>query len=406
MSIGTKDHPFDNVHLAFDHILNLEKEALENDKYRKMFLPIPLCCDMNGNIAPDWLQPDTALLASDYPEDAFIVTKQQPSNAFQFKPNISHRKFLFRGQVSDYTTCKPGLFRDPDQDYFLSEMILQHEMWCLIDSHPLFQLLCKKGVNLNGYSFKMFTNYGGICQHYFQRTTFLDLTSDVEAAKFFACCDYHQESDSYTPHTNDGVGVIYFYEIVMPIAFQKLSQGNLGSYYHLSTIGKQIFPRSGAQHGYLMDLSKEIDFNDLPLTRKVYFRHNPAISEEIFVSNDQGKKIMPPSILDDYWREKMSSPRTDRSVSRVAVEINKSLNPKETTSSLEKKLKQRGFTIRKDAPRFTEDQLSNYYQDIKNGWWKDVFCKDIYFYGKDGGPYQDAFRALPARDEYRQYFYN
>lgn len=406
MNIGTIDNPFDNVHLAFDYILKLEKEALGNDRYRKLYLHEPLCCDINGDIVPDWLQPDVAFLATEYPEDSFIVTKQRPSEAFQFKPNLSHRQFLFRGQVEDYPTCKPGLFRNPDQDYFISEMILQHEMWCLIDSHPLFQLLCKKGVNLNGYLFKMFTNYGGICQHYFQKTRFLDLTSDVDATKFFACCDYNQKDDSYSPHTKEGIGVIYYYEIVMPMAFQKCPLGNIEPYYHLSTIGKQIFPRSGAQHGYLMDLSKGIDFNSLPLTHKVFFKHNSAISEEIFNCNNQGKKIMPPSILDDYWKEKMANPRTDRSVSRAAVVINKSLNPKETISSIEKKLKQRGFSLRKNAPSFTPDQLSCYYLDIKNGWWEDVFCKDIYFYSEDGKLYQEAFRSLPSRDEYKQYFYN
>lgn len=403
--IGALEYPFENVHDAFDHILQIERVALENDFYLKMLHYQGICCDLNGNIVPKWLQPDTAFMAHEYPEDAFIVTKQQPSNTFQFKPNLSHRKFLFRGQVKDYPTCKPGLFRDSNQDYFLSEMILQHEMWCLIDSHPLFQLLCKKGIKLNGHDFKMYTNYGGICQHYFHKTRFLDLTSDVETTKFFACCDYNQKDDSYSPHMKDGVGVIYFYEIVMPMAFQRLPKENAEPSIHLSTIGKQIFPRSGAQHGYLMDLSKGIDFNSLPLTRKVYFKHHAKISEDIYNQNNQGLKIMPPSILDKYWREKMSSTRTDRSVSKAAIEINRQLNPRETISSLQKKLKQRGFTIRNDAPRFTEEQLGSYYQDIKNGWWEDVFCKDIYFYGSDGIPFQEAFRTLPSRKEYETAFY-
>jgi len=403
--IGTFANPFENVHFAFDYILKSEQDALANDKYRQMLQHECICCDINGNLVPEWLNPNTAFMATEYPKDAFIVTKQQPSNAFQFKPNISHRKFLFRGQVQDYPTCKPGLFRDPNKDYFLSEMILQHEMWCLIDSHPLVQLLSKRGVNLDGYEFKMFTNYSGICQHYFNRTRLLDLTSDVDTTKFFACCDYHQKDDTYTPHIQDGIGVIYFYEIVMPMAFQKCPPGYAEPYYHLSTIGKQIFPRSGAQHGYLMDLSKEIDFNNLPFTHKVYFKHNAAIAEEIFNQNNQGHKIMPPSILDDYWREKMANSRTDRSVSRAAIEINRTYNPHETISSLEKKLTQRGFTIRKHAPKFTDEQLDSYFQDIKNGWWwEDVFCKDIFFYGESGKSLQEAFRALPNVSEYQSYF--
>ncbi|MCM1143020.1 MAG: FRG domain-containing protein [Muribaculum sp.] len=338
-AVGSIENPFENVHAAFEHILKIEQEALSKDKYRALLKHQGICCDMNGNIVPQWLQPDTALMAEEYPEDAFIVTKQQPSNAFQFKPNLSHRKFLFRGQVQDYPTCKPGLFRAPNQDYFLSEMILQHEMWCLIDSHPLVQLLGKRGTNLIGVNFKMFTNYGGICQHYFNRTRFLDLTSDVETTKFFACCDYNQKDDTYSPHTEDGVGVIYFYEIVMPMAFQKIPPGYAEPYFHLSTIGKQIFPRSGAQHGYLMDLSKGMDFNKLHLTHKVYFKHHAVISEEIFKHHNQGLKIMPPSILDEYWREKMATQSTFQSVSEAAIEINRQFNPHETRLSLQKKIR-------------------------------------------------------------------
>lgn len=403
--IGTLDAPFANVDEAFDYILKIEKEAIASDVMMKFYSTKSECIDQNWKRVPDWLQPDTALFANNYPEDAFIVTKQMPSNTFQFKPNLSKRKFLFRGQTQDYPTCKPGLFRDPDQDYFLNEMILQHEMWCLVNSHPLFKLLTNVGVSLNGYEFKMFTNYGGICQHYFNRTSFLDLTSSVETAKFFACCDYNQKEDSYTPHTQDGVGVIYFYEIVMPMAFQKMPLDSAKLYYHLSTIGKQIFPRSGAQHGFLMDLSKGVDFNNLPFTHKVYFKHNAAIADRIYIKKQKGLEIMPPSILDDYWKAKLSSTRTDRTVSKAAVKVNLSYNPRETASSLTKKLKKRGYTVINSSPCFSEDQLNSYYQDIKNGWWQDEFCKDIYFYGEDGKPYQDAFRMLPSRDEYRQYFY-
>lgn len=152
-AVGSIENPFENVHAAFEHILKIEQEALSKDKYRALISHQGICRDMYGTIVLKWMQPDTAFMAYEYPEDAFIVTKQQPSNAFQFKPNLSHRKFLFRGQVQDYPTCKPGLFRDPNQDYFLNEMILQHEMWCLIDSHPLVQLLGKRGINLNGVNF-------------------------------------------------------------------------------------------------------------------------------------------------------------------------------------------------------------------------------------------------------------
>lgn len=404
IKLGSKLNPFDNVDSAFEHIIALEQDRLGADMGLQLYKKAPFVFDMNGCPVPSWCQPDTAFQAKDCPADAFIVTKQA-SGKFQFKPNLANRKYLYRGQVEHYPTCVPGLFRDPNQTYFLSDMILTHEMWRLIDSHPLVQLLGQQGVNLNGYPFKMFVNYGGISQHYFCRTRFLDLTSSVEAAKFFATCDYHKDSDSYTPHIENDIGVIYFFELVMPLAFQKIPQGNIEPYYHLSTIGKQIFPRSGAQHGYLFDMSKGIDFEKIGYTNAVYFRHDPIVSKRIFDESKSGLKYMPPSILDRYWREKMSSSKTDRMVSEAAVETNLRYNPHETKSSIIRKLKQRGFSISKGKPCFAPDQLAEYFQDIKNGWWEDEFCKDIYFWGKDGVAIQEAFRSLPTVSAYRFAFY-
>ncbi|MDE7143584.1 MAG: FRG domain-containing protein, partial [Muribaculaceae bacterium] len=307
--LGSEQNPFDNVDAAFEYIIALEQYRLAVDIGMQRYKEASLMVDMRMHPVLSWCQPDTAFQAIDCPADAFIVTKQA-SGMFQFKPNLANRKFLYRGQTQHYPICVPGLFRDPNQTYFLSEMILMHEMWRLIDSHPLVQLLGQHGVNLNGHTFKMFTNYGGISQHYFCRTRFLDLTSNVDAAKFFATCDYNKDSDSYTPHTENGIGVIYFYELVMPLAFQKMPPGNIEPYYHLSTIGKQIFPRSGAQHGYLFDMSKGIDFEKIGYTSAVYFRHDPTVSKRIFAESKAGLKYMPPSILDRYWREKMASSKT------------------------------------------------------------------------------------------------
>lgn len=402
--IGSKLHPFENVDLEFDHIVKLEQRLHSEDVMMQRYLETPLFFDMSGRLVPSWLQPDTAFLATDCPADAFIVTKQA-SGMFQFKPNLANRKLLYRGQASHFSPCVPSLFRDPDQTYFLSDMIMTHEMWRLIDSHPLVQLFGKQGVNLNGHLFKMFINYGGISQHYFCRTRFLDLTSNLNTAKFFATCDYHKDTDSYSPHTDEGIGVIYCYELVMPMAFQKIPPGNIEPSIHLSTIGKQFFPRSGAQHGYLFDMSKGIDFEGLEHTLPVYFKHDPEVSKRIFYEANSGLKYMPPSILDKYWREKMSSNKTDRTVSEAAVETNLRLNPHETGSSIINKLKRRGFNIRKEAPSFTPDQLSEYFQDIRNGWWEDEFCKDICFWGKDGVPMQETFRSLPSVNDYKYAFY-
>lgn len=154
-----------------------------------------------------------------------------------------------------------------------------------------------------------------------------------------------------------------------------------------------------------MDFRKGIDFNDLPGTRKLYFKHNAILAQNIFDDFEQDDKIMPRSILDEYWQVKLDNPCTVRVVSKAALLTNRSFNLHETKSSLYKKLMQRGFTIRGDRASFTPEQLNSYFQDIKNGWWQDLFTADIYFYCEEDSSFQSTFRHLPERDEYRKFFF-
>ena len=93
------------------------------------------------------------------------------------------------------------------------------EMQLLIKSHPLVKLL-SNGVDILHKNFSFFINYGGLAQHYYNKTRFLDLTSDMEAMKFFATTNYNWNNDEYTPvlDTNE-LGIIYCYELQMPDAF-------------------------------------------------------------------------------------------------------------------------------------------------------------------------------------------
>lgn len=395
--LGTLENPFENIDDLFVHVLSLEKDLIDNDKYLASVKRTQSVCYANFNPVPSWLWPDVAFMDNGLSMDSFVVNKQR-SGCFSFKPVLNKRKLLFRGQTKDYQRCVPTLFRDDKQDYFLDEMILNHEMWCLIESHPLVQLLGINGVKIGGEDFKMRTNYGGLCQHYFNRTRYLDLTSDVDTTKFFACTDFNKNKCS--PHTEDGIGVVYCYCIEMPLAFQRNINPYKGLQYHLSTIGKQVFPRSGVQYGYLLDMDKGLDLNDFPNVIKFYFKHNTTISNRIYLESAQGEKYMPPSILDDYWNEKMSSTKTDRQISQNALAINLSYNPNETKSSLSKKLERRGYNITRRVTSFTPDQLSSYFQDIRNGWWQEVFCCNIGFHDDKEGKLKNELLSLCNNPDY------
>ncbi len=397
---GTKDKPFDNIYEACDFVCQEEKKYYQKDTYLNTTIAkTEYFYDPNFRIFRiPWAMPHVTLYKNELHNNGFFVNHLL-SGRFSIKPNLYGRKFLYRGQSQYFDPCVPSLFRNENCTYFLKDLIWGQEMYLLIKSHPLVKLL-ESGIDILHDKFIFEMNYGGLTQHYYNKSPFLDLTSDIEAAKFFAVTNYFSEKDEYKPvlDTNK-LGVLYYYSIKMPTAFSEHSN------YHLSTIGKQVFMRSGAQHGFLLRMDKGLNFNSLKEVHKVFFKHQPSISEEIFEKSKKGHIFFPEDILEKAWKMKMNENRKYPKVSIETVKYNHSLNKNETINSLINKLEKEGITVDKFyTPCFTPQLLEEYYADIKNGWW-DNFCEDIYFYGSDGDLYKDELRDIQHRNEYKWAFH-
>lgn len=402
---GTVENPFDNVNEAFDYIRNLEDEAYSNDTLLKDIASQQYFYDLNSN---QFRVPWASFYVSFYhdaniPADGFIVNQNQiHSNGkfhFTLKPNLYGKKFLYRGQSQDYPKpCTPNLFRDETKSYFLDDLIWSQEMELLLKTHPLVKLL-KEGVEIMHDHFSILMNLAGLAQHYYHKTPFLDLTSNVDAAKFFSTTDYFSTTDEYKPvHDTDKLGMIYCYELQMPGAFSRQNG------YALSVIGKQVFMRSGAQHGFLLQMDKGVDLKTMPQVKKFYFRHVPSISDEIFKKSDNGKKYFTMDILEEAWKTEFKQRLENHIVSLDTVKLNVSRNPGETIDSICKKLKDRNITVDDSYhPSFSPDLLNKYYQSIKDGWWKE-FCSDIYFHCSDAALYKDCLMRIPQKKEYKWAF--
>lgn len=402
---GTKENPCENVYEAVKLIKQIEEEAHERDALLKEIEQQKFFYDTNYHqFRIHWASPYVAQYKNHLPTRSFMVNQMEslrPNQPgyFSFKPNLYGHKFLYRGQSNDYEgkPCVPNLFRDKahnDKRYYLDFLIFSQEMELLIMSHPLVQLL-DNGVDLLHDIFQFRMHVGGLCQHYYNKSRYLDLTSDLEVMKFFATTDYRDEK--YFPHTDtSNLGVIYCYELQYPEAFQP-HKG-----YALKTIGKQMFMRPGAQCGFLLEMGFGVDFKRLPEVTPIYFRHDPKISEEIFKQSKSGEEYFATDLLQKAWEDRFRQRYNDRVVSFQTVELNAKRN-KTTTADIKNKLAELGIKVDDSVPSFNQEELDIYYTDIKNGWWRN-FCEDIHFYGAEDELYRQALRELPEKQEYRRAF--
>lgn len=230
---------------------------------------------------------------------------------FALKPNLSRRRFLFRGQYEEFTdketqrpTCRPNLYRPDVEKNPLPHRIKAYEMACLVTRHPLVRQLGIKGVKIFNEPFRFQLNRLGLAQHYYNKTAFLDLTSDIEVAKFFACCKYDWNTDRYFAHyPEDKLGIIYLYDMRLPYEFKNTELPRL------SSIGKQyVFLRSAMQSGFLLNMPEGADLHDYPNVYRIYFRHSKAISEEVAEKTRNGDVYFPKDALSLYWKNMYKAP--------------------------------------------------------------------------------------------------
>ena len=389
---GTKSNPFVNVYDAVEFIKHMEMDAhdadvlLQDIEQQKFFYD-----PCQGHFRIHWASPFVSQYVNNSPTHSFFVN-QMDTGFFSLKPNLYRHKFLYRGQSDHYEgkPCVPNLFRsekhNADRNY-LEFLIFSQEMELLIQSHPLVRLL-EGGVELLHDTFRFRMNYSGLTQHYYNKSRFLDFSSDVEVMKFFATTDYDSNSDTYSPHIQtDGLGVIYCYELQYPTAFHE-HKG-----YALKTIGKQPFVRPGAQCGFLLDMDKDVDLKTLPEVTSLYFKHDPAISKEFFKRSHNGEDYFATDLLQHAWHDRLCSRKNNRVVSRQTVEYNAKLNHT-TPENITAKLVDINIKVDDFELIFSEEELDIYYDEIKNKNWWSRFCDDIHFYGPEDELYRQALKDI------------
>jgi hypothetical protein len=326
----------------------------------------------------------------------FIATKT--TNANSFKPNITKKHFLYRGQREFYTTCKPVVYRDSTIKNLI-ENIRRAEFEILLESHPLYRLL-NKGIQLCNKVKLQINNPYGLAQHYGFKTALLDLTSDFEIASFFGTTKHDANTDTYSPYLNStDFGVIYVYHMTQPFSVLTYIDG-------LSTIGLQPFSRPGKQKGFLWTPSKNSktkDFHESPYITKVFFKHDPNINKAIFEKMKQGKILFP----DDELAQKSRLILSSTTFSLDAFERNwKRNNPNDDPYRNMSLLQREGISIDSSQKPiiFSKKDLDYYYERIQNRDWID-FCSQIIFPHDPDNILKSELISIKDKPEYYKFFH-
>ncbi|MDO4955807.1 MAG: FRG domain-containing protein [Bacteroidales bacterium] len=393
--LGSKTNPFKNVDDAAAYVLRIEKERLLTDSYRQAVANEEYFFDGYSFRFP-WASANVSYYPIEgAPRNCFVANQLITHGKFSLKPSLAYNKFLYRGQSQHYSECKPNLFRT-NKDYFVDDMIQINEMECLLKTHPLVKLF-EQGFQLFNDSIRIKIYYKGLSQHYYNKTNLLDLTSNIEVAKFFAVTDFCMEQDKYIKYTGNQLGVLYYFDLKAD-SFQP----SCSRTYVIDTIGKQPFMRSGNQCGFTINLGKNDNFDNFPEVRFVFFRHDQNITERIYQQFDKGDKIMPEEILRSHWYNRMSNDELMHTVSNDALKLNYENNKHESHNKICKALQNKNYRIKNYHPTFTDEELDIYYSSAIKNW--EEFCKDIYFYSPEGMIMKEYLYNLPSDPRYKWAF--
>lgn len=338
-------------------------------------------------------------------EDKFIVVQTQ-KRRHTLKPNLRNCGFIYRGQRKEYPHILSSFARDEYDSQgnplvlkqfrpkHLRSNLLSEDFIALLMTNPL-SMMFDRGIILEPEKRPFFINmnYYGLAQHYGFKTGVVDFTTDINVAAFFAST-ISVGYDKYRPLTDEDikanpVGVIYVHPIIPDLTFKPILP--------FTTIGLQIYPRSGAQRGIL--------FNEgtVPIEECVQpfrFRQEVGISKFIFERMHEGSDLFPKDSICMYAKEILEGD----DVSGLTFAQNMYSNQDNLDENLFE-LKQENIHVNwHKRMYFTQNMLHDFDQDLKNGMWEQ-FCNQIYFGDSQvGKKMHESLLNLPKNPAYQAYF--
>lgn len=365
---------------------NSDKEKLPDSKQMGRMLAM-----MQDRVSVQHLMPFEKMVGD---EDAYILTRLS-NGRFSIKPNITHQGLLYYGNC-DFETVKKGLkpfyYRrlsngcEPAHDEFMEYNVLLEQFRMLVESFPLYRLL-NEGIDVNDRLTIRVGNAYALASAYGLKAPYMNLTSDIDIAMFYATHKFDDTTNSFVPADEKTVGVVYAY--CLPMQF--------GMTPGLSTLGKQVFPRTFFNKQFLLGMNRTDDFNKNKMVNGFTFRQTKDGSDFYGKIFDEGKQLLP---VDDFLVKKWKN--YSKVIFREALLCNLKQNPKDDIEKNIEILENKGYEIKEGMPKFLKEDLLNV--DLLEIW--ETICEDLVAGGsvRYDGDIEEFFEQVPNMDKYKSYF--
>ncbi len=262
---------------------------------------------------------------------------------FKLIPGPEFSPRLYRGQIGFHDPCHASVFRPMDELEQISNAIKKEEFVLMIREHPVVMELEKTRIK----NLLFYTDYEGLAQHYGFKTRYLDATTSLEIAMFFACCPYCLSKNAYKQISEDNQsGVLYTIDLRAGMASDKR---------RIDIVGLQALPRPGAQKAFSIVFETREDFNTSPYVTWEPVQITPKISNQYFEKFQNSKLIFPQDLVDYKAKEIIDSATLSKDAFILYSEKNEIKSGQR--KRIQNKLVKNGFEFREQNVRFSLDEM-------------------------------------------------